>query len=1088
MPTPVATVKQCLTEESAQALDEAVAVARRRGHSQTTSLHMVSSLLSLPSSTLREACSNTRNNNNNINAYSFKIQYKALELCLGVSLDRLSTSPNRVDEPPVSNSLMAAVKRSQANQRRQPENFNFYHQQSLQSVASSSSSSFSSITVVKVELRNLIASILDDPIVSRVFAEAGFRSCDIKVGVIRPVHQLFRYSPVSQRGPMFLCNNRLGSRVFNFPFSDVSWEENGKRIGEIMVRKKGSRNPVVLGVSADEASKGFVELVQRGRGRDVLPVELCGLGVICVENEISSYVSGKCDERSVESRFQEIDKLVADCVGNGVLINIGDLKYLEVESVSVDVLSFLVRKLTNLLMIHGVKVWLIGSATRHEIYLNILNRFPSIEKDLDLHVLPITSLVMPNSLGEVYPRSTLMESFVPLGGFFSVPSDVRSPFLYHNDSRFRLCNEKREQETRALPKEGIGFSVPDQSPSSLPLWLQTNCRHPNPSSLDSNQAKDRFVPSFKTAGFQKKGDSICQSHPKGQLLSKSTCVSGSQSLPTEGFQINEERNANIKDVLRKEPIDQNMRSCKLDLIQDFSVKLFPKTDGSDLVSKINDKTSKVEDERGSHGSSLGTLSGSSIGYEHTSSATSVTTNVGLETANKEEIRQNDTPADSLLEGCVSAKCAVVDLSISSNTSQSSTTSRPIIHGRIGSQEFKMLYSTVKERIGHQEEAVNITCQTIAHCRSRNEKNQGTSRGDLWLSFHGPDNLGKKNIAVALSESLYGSIENLVSVDLSFDEEMMRANALLGTRVLNTYYATSRGKTIVDYIAEKLRENPLSVILLENIEYADHQVQNSLTRAIRTGRFSDSHGREVGISNAIFVTTSKFIKGDQIVSSNESANYPEEVILKKTGQAIQLVIGFDLGDNELNSNLHNNSSRDGFVSINKRKIIDSSETQEPHGTLDNRVLKASKSFLDLNVPAEESAFCTLSNQPSEISREWLDGFLQQVDEVVVFKPVDFDALAQIISMMIHVCCKDTVDAECSLEIDKNVMVQLLAAAYFTDINIVEGWVKDVLRTGLVKAGAKYGFTSRSVVKLINCEGTHSKEPKKNPLLPSRILVN
>ncbi|QCE00384.1 hypothetical protein DEO72_LG7g1674 [Vigna unguiculata] len=59
---------------------------------------------------------------------------------------------------------MAAIKRSQANQRWQPESFHAYQQSQH-----GGTTSF---------LKQFVLSILDDPIVSRVFAEAGFRSCD----------------------------------------------------------------------------------------------------------------------------------------------------------------------------------------------------------------------------------------------------------------------------------------------------------------------------------------------------------------------------------------------------------------------------------------------------------------------------------------------------------------------------------------------------------------------------------------------------------------------------------------------------------------------------------------------------------------------------------------------------------------------------------------------------------------------------------------------------------------------------------------------------------------------------------------------
>lgn len=79
MPTPVSTARQYLTDEAARVLDEAVNVARRRTHAQTTSLHAVSALLAPPSSLLREACARARSC-----AYSQRLQFRALELTVGV--------------------------------------------------------------------------------------------------------------------------------------------------------------------------------------------------------------------------------------------------------------------------------------------------------------------------------------------------------------------------------------------------------------------------------------------------------------------------------------------------------------------------------------------------------------------------------------------------------------------------------------------------------------------------------------------------------------------------------------------------------------------------------------------------------------------------------------------------------------------------------------------------------------------------------------------------------------------------------------------------------------------------------------------
>ncbi|GFY84485.1 double Clp-N motif-containing P-loop nucleoside triphosphate hydrolases superfamily protein [Actinidia rufa] len=409
MPTSVTTARQCLTPEAARVLDEASAVARRRGHAQTTSLHAVSALLSLPSSPLRDACGRARNA-----AYSARAQFKALELCLGVSLDRLPSSPPPRDESPpaISNSLMAAIKRSQANQRRQPESFHLYQNQQQSS----------SVSMVKVELQNLVLSILDDPVVSRVFGEAGFRSSDIKLAILRPVHQLFRYS--RYRGPpMFLCNlsgdSDLGSRGFSFPFLGFSGfsngDENCRRIGEVLVKNKG-RNPLLVGVCAnDDSLQNFCEIVERRKGGCVLPVEIYGLSVIRIENDVSKFVNENCDDGLVKLRFREVDEMVKNCVGPGVVIGYGDLKQLVGDEASCSSASCVVGELTS-----------------------------------------------------------LMESFVPFGGFFSTSSDLKSPLGVSNQclSRCHLCNDKCEQEISSIAKGEFTPSVAEQYRSSLPSWLQ----------------------------------------------------------------------------------------------------------------------------------------------------------------------------------------------------------------------------------------------------------------------------------------------------------------------------------------------------------------------------------------------------------------------------------------------------------------------------------------------------------------------------------------------------------------------------------------------------------------------------------------
>ncbi|KAF0908487.1 hypothetical protein E2562_025449 [Oryza meyeriana var. granulata] len=177
------------------------------------------------------------------------------DLCFAVSLDRLpsvfASSSSSTDEPPVSNSLTVAIKHSQANQCRNPDTFHFYHQ-----VATAQTP-----TVVKVELLQLVLAILDDPIISHVFSEAGFRSGDIKLAILRPTPPmplLGRGLPTRSRSPpLFLCSFATANNAdVPSPARNLvdAGEENCHRIAEILSR---GHNPMLVGVGAASVANDF---------------------------------------------------------------------------------------------------------------------------------------------------------------------------------------------------------------------------------------------------------------------------------------------------------------------------------------------------------------------------------------------------------------------------------------------------------------------------------------------------------------------------------------------------------------------------------------------------------------------------------------------------------------------------------------------------------------------------------------------------------------------------------------------------------------------------------------------------------------
>ncbi|CAA7038033.1 unnamed protein product [Microthlaspi erraticum] len=957
MPTPVSTARQCLTEEAVRALDDAVAVARRRSHAQTTSLHAVSGLLTMPSSILREVCISRAAHST---PYSSRLQFRALELCVGVSLDRLpsSKSPTTAsedEEPPVSNSLMAAIKRSQATQRRHPETYHLHQIHGSNQTTS----------VLKVELKYFILSILDDPIVSRVFGEAGFRSTDIKLDVLHPpVTQFSSRFPRSRCPPLFLCNlpeSNSGRARFGLPFgvSGGDFDENCRRIGEVLGRKE-KKNPLLVGICGGEALKTFTDSINRGK-LGFLPLEISGLSVVSVEKEIS------------EMKLDELGRIVEQNCSkskSGLVLNLGDFKILTSEEFSGNAL---VSKLSDLLKLHREKLWFIGSVSSNETYLKLMEKFPTIDKDWNLHLLPITS----SSQG-VYPKSSLMGSFVPFGGFFSSASDFRVPYsnsMNQTLPRCHLCNEKYEQEVTSFGKSGS--SPDDQSSETLPSWLQDK-------GILKKAKDDPNASDSRVQALQKKWDDICQR------------IHQTPAFPKLSFQ----------------PVRPQ-----------FPLQLVSSSHG--MVTQAQSppqQLSKPKQQTEEDLTSLATNSPLSC----------VTTDLGLGT----------------IYGVIKEKPLLA------------TASRHC-------KDFKSLRELLSRKVGFQNEAVDAISQIICGYRddeSRRRRSHvasngtATSSSSVWLTLLGPDRVGKKKVASALADIFCGGQENCICVDF-------KAQFSLDDRF--------RGKTVVDYIAGEVAKRADSVVFIENVEKAEFPDQIRLSDAVRTGKLRDSHGREISMKNVIVVATTSGTDKDS--DCHAPVMYSEERVLNAKSLKLQIKLADDNA-----SNVNKNG-------VNKRRP-EESETE----VTELRALKSQRSFLDLNLPVDETeANADEANVMSENTEAWLEDFVELVDGKVTFKVIDFDGLAKNVKRNILSQFHRCFGAETHLEIENDATLLILAALRWSsdEERAFDQWLQTVLASSFVEARQKYySLTSSSFsVKLVASRDSTAEEETTGIQFPERVEV-
>ncbi|KAK7320596.1 hypothetical protein VNO77_30218 [Canavalia gladiata] len=1022
MPTPVEAARQCLTVEAAKALDDAVSVARRRGHLQTTSLHAVSALLSHPSSTLRDACTRARSS-----VYSTRLQFKALELSFGVYLDRAATHQLGDHDPPVSNSLMAAIKRSQATQRRLSENFHFQ-----QHCPSS----------VKVELQYLILSILDDPVVNRVLSESGFRSSEIKLAILHPL-------PHHSEQPSL-------RRSFPFRFSGEE-DDDHRRIGEVLSRSRG-RNPLLLGAGARDALRSFTEIVEQGND-SVLPRELCGLRVVCIGREVSKFVSESYGEEDMRWRFEEIGETVEQCVGPGVVVNFGDLEVFVNDDGSSEgvAVRYVVGELGKLLKLYYGKLWFMAAAATYQRFLNFVANFPSIQKEWDFHLLPIISL----------------RSFI-------------APHSYHTSS-FRC-----EPDVLTALKEGFSASTAaDLCQPNLPPRLQI-AELGSAKGLNLKLEDDVvLLNSSESEPPHKKLDKIYQClHQEFPDGNNCPTVVGFHCSDNKRKDANKFRSSltdtsssDYINISSQVPVGKKIISTSQSnspFLMNFNAKQ------EKYTSKHSEKFHKVEGpESGDPGSCNMSNSIVCDGSQMSpTSVISVTTDLGLgmcssptSDKSKKPTSEYTTEPPKEIPCLLSSQFNLADGNVLKHPSQPSICLNFDYCRQFDERNPKTIFEALTKEVSWQDEALQVITKTIAGSKTKRVRYQGANqRGDVWMNFVGPDRQGKKKIAVSLAEFLYGNRESFIFVDLSSEE-------------MEGFNVKFRGKTILDFIVGEYCKKPFSVVFLENVDKADVLVQNSLSQAIKCGKLTDSHGREVGVNNAIFVTS---FSGHQV---KEISNYSEERIVKVKWRPIKITVehvGGDIKSQRVSVADGSIESIPNLVLVNKQKLIGDNEFHDQLLISDTakRAYPTSNWHLDLNLPAAEENELqqmndgNLEHASTENQNRWLKDLYGLVDETVIFRPFNFDALSDRVLKVITSSFHKTVGSECTLEIESEVMDQLLAAAYVSDGDKnIENWVEEVLCGAFIEVQREYNLTACSIVKLVTCWHQVS-----GLYLPSKITID
>lgn len=163
-----------------------------------------------------------------------------------------------------------------------------------------------------------------------------------------------------------------------------------------------------------------------------------------------------------------------------------------------------------------------------------------------------------------------------------------------------------------------------------------------------------------------------------------------------------------------------------------------------------------------------------------------------------------------------------------------------------SRQLIELEETLKKRIIGQDEAVEAVSKAIRRGRI-GLKDKDRPIGSF--IFLGPTGVGKTELSRALADVMFGSETAMIRLDMSEYMESHSASKLIGAPP--GYIGYDDG----GQLTEKLRRNPYSVVLFDEIEKAHPDVMNMLLQILDDGRLTDSLGRQVDFSNAIIIMTS-----------------------------------------------------------------------------------------------------------------------------------------------------------------------------------------------------------------------------------------
>lgn len=182
------------------------------------------------------------------------------------------------------------------------------------------------------------------------------------------------------------------------------------------------------------------------------------------------------------------------------------------------------------------------------------------------------------------------------------------------------------------------------------------------------------------------------------------------------------------------------------------------------------------------------------------------------------------------------------------------------------KQMKSLADNLSKKVIGQQEAVDKVAKAIRRSRA-GLKSKARPIGSFL--FVGPTGVGKTELTKVLAEELFGTRDSMIRLDMSEYMEKHAVSKIIGSP---PGYV---GHEEAGQLTERIRRNPYSILLLDEIEKAHPDVQNMFLQIMEDGHLTDSHGRKVSFKETVIIMTSN--AGTGVKSINVGFNNTHESV-------------------------------------------------------------------------------------------------------------------------------------------------------------------------------------------------------------------